>query len=284
MNGALSLITLSVLMHVAWNLLARQVEARCNFLWWGLLTHLVLLGPWALWRLVSEALWDARLVLAMLISALANTLYFLSLRKAYHHAPVALVYPLARSAPLLIALWAWLIFGQALSPTALAGIGISAMGLWALGASSRNGTQAAALPWTLGAAFATSMYSLSDKTAVEYLPGFGAQLGFISVGYAAAFVGLSLSQYRERGSVTPACRPKLRHILPGGLFIGTAYALVVRAMLELPAAYVVAYTNAGIILATLLSIGLLREREHWQGRLLGACVVSLGLLVLGWSH
>jgi drug/metabolite transporter (DMT)-like permease len=73
-------------------------------------------------------------------------------------------------------------------------------------------------------------------------------------------------------------------MLLGGICIGVAYALVVRAMKELPAAHVVAFTNAGIVLAVLLSIYLFRERAHWRLRLLGATIVSLGLMLLAWTR
>lgn len=281
MDSAFVAITLSVLMHVSWNLLARHVEARCNYLWWGLLAHLILLGPWALWCLVFDSLWNDELVIAMLVSASANTVYFLALRKAYHYAPVALVYPVARSSPVLIAFWSWLIFEQGLSPGGMTGILINALGLWVMAGTSRNGDARHALPWAMIAAFATSIYSLSDKLAVSYLPSFGSQLGFITIGYLASFIGISLVQFRERKSFMPACRPSLIYILPGGLFIGLAYALVVRAMLDISAAYVVAYTNAGIVLATILSIWLFKEREHWRTRVAAVGVITLGLIVLG---
>lgn len=281
MESALPAITLSVLMHVAWNLLARHVSARSNFLWWGLLAHLILLGPWALWRLVTDSSWNTTLVITMLVTASTNTLYFLALRKAYHFAPVTLVYPVVRSSPLLIAFWAWLLFDQGISVSGIIGISISAMGLWLLSGSSRHGDARHALPWALVAAFSTSIYSLSDKHAVTYLPTFGSQLGFITIGYLASFLGLSLINYRENKSIIPASRPKLLYIMLGGIFIGLAYALVVRAMLVLPAAYVVAYTNAGIVLATVLSIWVFREMEKWKSRLLASIIVSLGLVVLG---
>ncbi len=69
-------------------------------------------------------------------------------------------------------------------------------------------------------------------------------------------MGLSIVQYRETNHWIPAIRPAWMYILVGGLFIGTAYALVVRAMGELPASHVVSFTNAGIVLAVLLSISL----------------------------
>jgi phosphonate utilization associated putative membrane protein len=282
MDNAYLLIGLSVLMHVAWNLLARHVDPKANYLWWGLLAHLVLLGPWALWNLLIHAEWNRTLWLALPVSAMANTLYFIALRRAYHYAPVALVYPLARSSPLLFVLWSWLFFTDELSWAESAAIGVSVFGLWIVAASSRDDGSRQALPWTLVAAFCTSLYSLSDKAAAAYLPGFAEQLGFISVGYASSFVALSLLQRRETGRWVPATRPSWLHLLLGGLCIGIAYALVVRAMRELPAAHTVSFTNGGIVLAVLLSIFIFHERAYWRQRLTGALVVSSGLLLLGW--
>jgi len=271
-------------MHVAWNLLARHVDKRCNYLWWGLLAHLILLGPWALWRLFTDSHWNKELISTLIVSATANTVYFLALRQAYHFAPVALVYPVARSSPLLILLWAWLLFGHQVNMYGILGILIGVLGLWVLSASNRNGDASHAIPWALLAAFATSIYSISDKVAVSYLSSFGSQLGFISIGYLASFIGLSIFHYRQNKSFIPSCRPKLIYILAGGSFIGVAYALVVRAMLELPAAYVVAYTNAGIILATVISIWVFKEKEKWISRIMAAIIISIGLIVLGMSQ
>ncbi|MEW8453375.1 MAG: EamA family transporter [Candidatus Thiodiazotropha sp.] len=282
MDNAYLLIGASVLMHVAWNLMARHVDSRANYLWWGLLTHLILLGPYAIWQLLQNADWELPLYLALLTTSVANTSYFIALRRAYHFAPVALVYPLARSSPILILFWSWLFFSQPLSAWEIAAISISVVGLWILAASSRHGDTRHTLPWTVLAALSTSVYSLSDKVAVEYLPGFAEQLGFISIGYATSFLGLTLLQRAETRRWLPQARPSLAYILIGGLFIGTAYALVVRAMGQLPAAHVVSFTNGGIVLAVLLSILVFAEREHWRQRLAGALVVSAGLVLLGW--
>lgn len=210
-----------------------------------------------------------------------NAVYFIMLRKAYRYASVALVYPIVRSSPVLIVIWGWLIFDQNVSFTGMLGIGISVLGLWILPGTSKQGNAARALPWALIAAVATSIYSLSDKIAVSYLPTFGAQLGFITIGYAVSFISLAFIQFFEHGTIFPACRPKLVYIVSGGLFIGMAYALVVRAMLEIPAAYVVSFTNAGIVLATILSICLFNEKERWRMRVFAACIVTLGLIILG---
>ncbi|MFT6905081.1 MAG: phosphonate utilization associated putative membrane protein [Oleiphilaceae bacterium] len=279
-ENAYWLIALSVLMHVVWNLLARHADPKANYLWWGLLAHLIILAPYSIWQLVKNAEWNLELTLALTASGLANSLYFVALRRAYYYAPVSLVYPVARSSPLLIAFWSWLLFSEVLSLEEFVAIIISVAGLWFLAASTKQGDARHALPWAGIAAFGTSVYSISDKVAVEYLPGFTEQLGYISVGYACSFVALTIIQKKESGSWRPQVRPHWSLILIGGLCIGTAYALVVRAMRELPAAHVVSFTNGGIVLAVLLSIIMFKEREHWKMRILGSLVVSAGLILL----
>jgi len=281
-DNAYWLIGISVLMHVAWNLLARHVDKKANYLWWGLLAHLLILGPYAFWSLLEDSTWSITLVQAILVSASANALYFVALRRAYHFAPVALVYPLARSSPILIAIWTLLWFEADITVQEIIAISVSVLGLWVLAASTRNGDVKNVVLWTFIAALSTSIYSISDKLAVEYLPSFSSQLGFISIGYLVSFLVLTYEQVRETGRWVPAQRPKWIYIIMGGLFIGTAYALVVRAMRDLPAAHVVSFTNAGIVLAVFLSVFVFKEKENWKQRLSGALIVSLGLLLLKW--
>lgn len=277
-------ITASVLMHVSWNLLARHVESRCNFLWWGLLAHLLLLGPWALWSLWQDANWQTSLYTTLAITAASNTVYFLALRRAYHHAAVSLVYPIARSSPLLIAIWTLLFFDQDIGRWGWTGISISVTGLYFMAMSSKQGDGRHAIPWALLAALCTSIYSLSDKVAVSYLPSFGSKMGFVTVGYLLAFLALSVTSRMETRQWLPRCRPKLRYLISGGLGLGTAYALVIHAMGWMPAAVAVAYTNAGIVIATVLSIFRFREMDSWRQRLGAVAVICLGLLVISVSR
>lgn len=285
MIDPLLLVGISVLMHVAWNVMARHVDARCNYLWWGLLAHLLLLGPLGVYGLVVQTQWSWLLVGMAAITMMANSIYFIGLRHAYARAPAGYVYPLARSSPLLIVLWEALFFQTLPNGIALLGILLSLVGLWWLATTGKHHAQTrSALPWIVLAAIATSVYSLSDKVASTQLLGFYALLGFVTLGYLASFVTLSALNLYQIGRIVPACRPAWGYVLVGGLFIGTAYALVIHAMQTLPAAYVVTFTNAGIMLMALLSVVLLREREHWRQRLLGAALVGAGLLVLGVSR
>lgn len=280
MNGAVLAVAASVVMHVTWNLIARHQARDAYPLWWVLLAHLVLLGPWGAYALVNEVQWTPALVQWVLISASANVVYFMGLRRAYEHAPVAFVYPLVRSSPVLIALWSTLFLGETLGAFAWSGILVSVAGLVVLarvGASAQDGR---ALPWALLAMFATSIYSLTDRAATAHIPGFGGLVGFVSIGYFASWLALTIDLRRTTGSWRPRARIGLPVAVVGGLCVGLAYALVIHAMRSMPAAIVVAFTNTGIVLASLISIFVFKEKFAWRARAVAACIICAGLLMM----
>lgn len=279
MNAPLAL-ALSVAMHVTWNLMARHLPKASNPLWWVLLAHLVLFAPWGLWELATTVVWSLEMLLLLTVSATANVVYFNSLARAYEHAPVALVYPLVRSSPLFIGIWGTLFFGQSLPPTAWLGIGISVLGLLVMASSAQQGSDRRAFRWAMLAMLATSVYSLSDKAATEHIPTFMGLVGFLSVGYLASWISMTLRMHRHTRSWVPAQRIDLTSLAVGGICIGLAYALVIHAMRQLPAAEVVSYTNAGIVLAAVLSIFLFNDKVEWQKRILGVVIITSGLGVL----
>ncbi|MEQ9106033.1 MAG: EamA family transporter [Limnobacter sp.] len=280
MTQAAAFIAMSVCMHVVWNLMARQQPKARYVLWWVLIGHLVLLAPWGLYSLFQHTLFTPEFMALAATSATANALYFLGLKKAYDHAPVALVYPLVRSSPLLIALWGLWLFDQHLSFAAWLGIGISVLGLALLADTGRGSTNKAALPWAFLAMLCTSVYSLSDKAATVHIESLSGLLGFVSFGYFAAWLVLTAEMKISSGRWVPVERPPVWMIAVGGLCVGLAYVLVIAAMRSMPAAVVVAFTNAGIVLATLASIFLFKENAHWKMRLVAASTIVGGLLVL----
>ncbi|MFA5081492.1 MAG: DMT family transporter [Hydrogenophilaceae bacterium] len=281
---AASAILLAIALHVTWNLLARHVPARQEFIWWALAGHLLLIGPWSLAILAVEARWDATLVTCIILSGAALAIYFLGLRVAYRHAPVALAYPIARSAPLFIALVSALLFGATFSPAGIAGIVISSLALLLLGATAWRVDARRAIAPALLAAMATTVYSLSDKVAVTHLPGLASQFGYVTLGYLVAWLALTVALRLESGHWRPRQRPPAGLLAAGALAIGTAYALVIFAMASLPAAYTVALSNGGIVIAALLSVFWFGEKQHRRSRLFWTAVLAAGLGLVALAH
>lgn len=282
LNAAVfSALALSVLLHVAWNLMARRSEPDARFLWWALSGWLVLVGPWSLAWLALEATWSWQLATLLTVTCAAEAIYFLALGAAYRFAPVPLVYPIARSSPVLIALWTVLLFGEALSPGGWAGIAISVAGVLALAATAHgNGQPAKAVPWALLAALGTSVYSTANKLAVPALPNYGVMLGYVTVTFIAAWLALTWENRLRGRRLAPKLAPHPFKWVVGGLCIGNAYALVIYAMQYIPAAYAVAFTNAGIVLAGVIAMVYFRERERWRARLAAMAVICAGLALL----
>ena len=270
----------SVVMHVTWNLIARQQPRDAYPLWWVLLAHLVLLGPWGFYVLFTEVQWTPALLQWALVSACANVVYFMGLRRAYAHAPVAFVYPLVRSSPVLIALWGILFMGESLGPIAWTGIFISMLGLVMLARLGGNGQDMLALPWAMLAMFATSVYSLTDRAATIHIPSFGGLVGYISIGYFASWLALSVDLRRTTGAWHPGSRIKLPVALVGGLCIGLAYALVIHAMRTMPAAIAVALSNSGIVAASFISMLFFHEKFAWKARTGAICIICIGLIMV----
>lgn len=281
--AALTALALAVVLHVAWNLAVRRSEPDARFLWWALLGFLALVGPWSLVVLVLYADWSWHLVLLLAITCLAEAMYFLALGNAYRHAPVPLVYPLARSSPVLIALWTVLFFGESLSVAGWAGILLGVAGVLWLAATARGKggrAPAKAVPWALLAALGTSIYATSNKFAVAALPGYVTQLGYVTVTLIAASIALTWQNRAHTGRYVPKLAPHPAKWIVGGLCIGNAYALVIHAMQYIPAAYAMAFANAGIVLAGVIAMVVYRERERWRERLAAMFVICCGLALL----
>jgi phosphonate utilization associated putative membrane protein len=273
-------ILISVVMHVTWNLLARHTRADAEFLWWAIGGHILLFGPWSLVSMARQAQDLSQLLSYMSVSSVALFIYFAALRTAYRRAPVALVYPLARSAPLLIALISVVFLGDHLSPLGWAGIIASTVSILQLGASGRHGvTRGALLPAAL-AACATTVYSLADKLAVSQLPSYPAQLGYVSGTFLGAWLLYSLWLYEKRGRWWPSQHPGAWPLLIGAAFIGSGYGLVIGAMRVIPAAYAVALSNLGIVAAAIFSVFVFGDSEHAQKRLFWATMLAVSLLLI----
>lgn len=276
-------VGLSVLLHVSWNLLTRRTHSDANFLWWIVGLHVLTFAPFALPAFLYAAAQSPLLYLCAAISGIANGLYFLGLRAAYHAAPASTVYPMVRSSPLLIAIVETLFFAHEFSLWSWLAILTAATGLWLIATSSHDGVRRLSKAWphALFAATMTVVYSLSDKIAAAHLEGLEVALGYVCVNYAIGWLFLCAEQKVRTRRWVPTVTPSKRALLVGTLGVGTAYALVIYAMRWLPAAYAVTLTNAGIVLTVLLGIVWLKEHDGWQQRVTGVGLVLAGLIGVG---
>lgn len=276
-------VGLSVLLHVSWNLLTRRTHGDANFLWWVVGLHVLVFSPFTLLAFVEAAAQSPVLYLYAATSGIANGLYFLGLRAAYHVAPASTVYPMVRSSPLLIALIETLFFARDFPLVSWFAILVAAGGLWLIATSTHDGVRrlSKAWPYALFAASMTVAYSLSDKVAAAHFDGLDAAVGYVCVNYSIGWLFLCIEQKHRTRRWIPVITPSPDSLLIGTLGVGTAYALVIYAMRWLPAAYTVMLTNAGIVLTVMVGRFWLKENMGWHQRVIGVALVVSGLLLIG---
>jgi drug/metabolite transporter (DMT)-like permease len=283
---ALGLVLMSAVAHAGWNFLFKRGENQEEFIWWSLVSITVFLFPLALvllWRdpIVYPGWWF------VLGTALAHSAYFLLLGRSYQYADLSVVYPIARGmGPMLVPVLAVLVLGEDISPMALGGIVVVVLGIYTvywwgqmtqilrdpLRLVSDTGTRYALLTGLIIAG-----YTVWDKVGVRYVNPF-AYMYLMSLCTA-----LFLAPYmlRAKGIATLRAewgRSAGRIVVVSGL-IFLAYGLVLTAFQLSRVSYVSAAREVGIVMGVLLGVIVLKE-AFGPGRILGSCLIVLGLVLI----
>ncbi len=284
----LGLVLLSALLHASWNAAAKRSESPTAFLLTMEAASLVLYLPVLIFgfRLSdlppSVWVWIAG-------SALVHAFYAYWLSRGYTHGDLSLVYPIARSTPAFVPLFAVPLMGESVSFTGTLGIGLVVAGMWAIQTDGRLQLRSLG---SLGAGFAyltlltTVAYSLLDKRAMQLLdavewvgpaPRALVYMGLFEVGYVPLFYLLA-ARTLEKGEFTRVARSEWGTALVGAVFGICSYALILEALRTAQVSYVVAVRQSSVLFAVALGVFFLRERPG-RTRVLGT-VATIGGVAL----
>lgn len=116
----IGLVLLSSILHSFWNILTQTSNNSQYFS--GLKgTWLILMGAFAL-NWIGFSIWNRELLFWAILSGIVHGVYILCLSRAYKTQDISYVYPIARSAPVFVPAFAWLLLGEKLSPQMLIAI------------------------------------------------------------------------------------------------------------------------------------------------------------------
>lgn len=247
--------------HAGWNRILHDTSDRVATMAIAGLASGVVLLP------VTIATAPRQVVPLIVLSALAETAYALSLSAAYRRGAMALAYPIGRgAAPLLVTLGGWLILVQRPTPETVAASVALIAGLVLVATAGQHKQQRAAIGFALLVGVCIASYSLIDASAVRQVS---------PVGYLGAVMLL-------QGALLTLCargdRLRLRKALVSGLFVAVgstaAYLLVLLAFQRAEAGRVATLREISVLLGVLIA----RERSGprvW----LGAGLVVLGAVL-----
>lgn len=287
---ALALVLLAALLHAGWNLAVKKAGGDHHFIFLGVCLIAVLWSPVALWWGVEElprwTMSDWALVSA---SGLVHVLYFSALLKGYRESDLTVVYPTARgSGPLLAAIGAVLLLGEALGLWAWAGIVAMCAGIWLIagGPGARRAASMSphdalrlrsGLLWGGLTGLMIALYTVLDGYAMRV-----ALLSPLVYDYFANVLRLPWLLplvWRDRARAPAAWRTQWKAALILAVCSPAAYILVLWAMTMAPVSLVAPTREVSMLFAALLGGRLLAEKDTgW--RVAGAAAMALGVALL----
>lgn len=270
------LVLVAAMLHAAWNAFVKVDGDRLLFYAVMLATG----GVVALGATLFLAAPDPQSWPYIFLSIVLHQGYSGFLLLAYRYGDLSHVYPLARgSAPLIVALAAWLVAEEKLTSTAWTAVVIIAVGIMSL--SLTRGAQGLRDPRSALLALFTGCF-IASYTLVD---GIGARYAGSAHGYAAWMLGLewipvtAFAFYRRRYGLAARLAGVWKRAALVGLMSLAAYWTVIWAMTVAPIALVAALRETSIVFVIVFGVVFLRERLS-LARLCATLATMLGAALL----
>ena len=287
----LVLVLVAALCHASWNALVKAGDDKL------VMQTYVILVPTApalialfLLPAMDSAAWPY-----LALSTLLHFFYYAILIGAYRHGDLSQVYPISRgSAPVLVAIGAWVFAREVLSPLETLGVLVVSGGIVSLAWRRRpldappgaprdrsrlgpRGGEAKAITLALLNGLTIAGYALADGLGVR-----ASGQTFTYIAWLFVLSGLPLLAFtcwRRRGRVRAAFAPCLRRGLLGGTLAGLAYTTVIWAMSLGPLAHIVALRETSVVIAAAIGTLVLAE-PFGRHRIVASAVVAAGAVLL----
>ena len=290
MSGlALGIVLASAFLHAGWNYLLKKSERKIAFIWWFLLMSMFLYLPVFLYYYPKAGIAPAGW-LCIAATGIIHGIYFWCIGGAYQRGDLSLVYPLARGAgPLLIPILAMVLLREEVSPAGMMGIALIITGIYCVHLRSFTGA-ALLLPfralrggaslWAVCTGLSIAFYSLVDKVGVGlvYPPVYIYLMLMISWLMITPWVLI-----RERKWLVSEWQSRKGSAVVVGFLSGFTYLMVLFALTMSKVSYVAAVREVSIVLSAYYGIVWLGE-SHGRQKLIGAVLITLGVVVIGLSR
>jgi drug/metabolite transporter (DMT)-like permease len=290
MSGiALSIVLVSAFLHAGWNYLLKKSERKIVFIWWFLLVFAIIYLPVFLFYypkiVITPAGW-----FCIAATGIIHGVYFWCIGAAYQRGDLSLVYPLARgSGPLFIPILAIILLGEEIAPLGVMGIALIVVGIFCAHLRSFSGSAflepfralgSGASIWALCTGLATASYSIVDKIGV------GLVHPPVYIYLMLLITWLMITPWiliRERCSLIPEWQRRKGSIVVVGFLSGLTYLMILFALRISKVSYVAAVREVSIVLSAYYGIILLKEK-HGKQKLLGAALITIGVVAIGLSR
>lgn len=282
---AFILVVLSAFMHAIWNYLAKQSQGGSIFVWLYMAVSTVVYFPFAAGYFFLYEVHMGWVELGFILgSAVIHLVYALTLQRGYKVGDLSVIYPLARgSAPLLIAVAAFLIYDERLSFPGIMGIALIVASVFILTGDVRNfkrtnGVKPIAYGLMIGIFIAG--YTLWDKGAVStfFIPPLLLNYGT----FLGQFLFLTPFAWKNRGKIKEEWEMNRMKAAGVGILNPLAYILVLTTMKFAPVSYVAPVREISILIGTVMGAKMLTENAGIR-RYIAAVIMVIGVMSIAFS-
>ncbi len=268
-------VLFAALLHAGWNVIVKSNADRLVSLT-VLQTFMALmgLGMVFVFGFPGHHVWPWALA-----SGVLHLGYNLFLVRAYRHADLSVVYPIARgAAPLMTLLGSYFLTQDNVGLLMAAAVVVLVAGLMLTGLGKASASaDPHALYYALGTACWIAAYTLVDGIGARHS---GNALGFAGVIFVFDGMFIFAAALAMRGKTLIHGFAANWHMgLIGGAASCAAYAIAVWAMTKAPIASVAALRETSIVFVLFLSARILKESLGWQ-RIVGGVLIVAGASLL----
>lgn len=283
---AIMLIILSAVLHTIWNFLGKRGKDILVFFWWSLAFELLIFFPLFLYLLHNSTVnpdgWYIVLASGTLVS-----LYWVLLASSYKYGDLSLVYPIVRSAPIIVPILAVIFYGEKLSPLGVIGILTVILGVYIIPMRSldvRNFVKPfahlknKAIMFAGLTAITLSVHHIIDKAGTRFFNAFV----YVWLINFVAFVILSpyIAFSKRRRFIKQEWSLNKLPAATTGILIILSYSLIVFVMKFEKISYIISMRQLSIVFGVILGNMLLKEGYGFV-RFIASCLIFLGVFCIG---
>ena len=173
---AIILVLAASILHVVRDFLTKKSEDKQIFIWWTVVVSLIFVFPFVIYLLIRDGFPDSRVVWIAVGMSFVHFSYWVFYTKAYDNGDLSQVYPIIRSAPALVLIFAVIFLNEVVSALGVIGILLVTLGVCFInlnGFKLKNFFQfdfrQKYLRFSLVALLSTVVIVLVDKVGVSYI-------------------------------------------------------------------------------------------------------------------
>ena len=291
----ISLVILSSILHSLWNILT-QTSKNSQFFSGLKGVWLILMGVVAL-NWIGFSIWNRELLFWGILSGVIHGVYILCLSRAYNTQDISYVYPIARSSPVFVPIFAWLLLGEKLTPQTLIAILIIISAIYILHFDGHlirgfnnlwQAIQHNDLRWAFYTLIMVVSYSLVDKKGMDlflfHLPNQPFQNG-IAFFFMEATIGFTLCNLylfskHSKTEILDLWEKEWLKGLVGALATLGSYGLICVVLQFESVSAVVALRQVSVLMVVYWGCWKLKE-PFGRERLLAGGLIIFGVFLIG---